>query len=494
MVRVRGLIVALVLGAMAVGCAQSQPAGRGPQSASRDTAPAPATQPAPRADAGAARPTGEHPPNIILITTDDQAPDTLHFDGNSYIRTPTLDRLAAEGVYFPRAYVVVPLCAPSRAALLTGRYPQETGVRTNAEARLPDGLPTFAQLVRSRGYRCGLVGKWHLGAPEARAGGFEDYWVTWAADEASRKTKYTRPVLYVNGELKEHRGPLTDVLTDYALQFIDESGEQPFLLWLSHPAPHEPRVADKRFFYDRASVRLPASMKDDLTGKPVRQRQSECHRSIDQYPKAILKREIAAYYSMIQGVDAAVGRLIRHLEQRGLAQRTLVIFTSDNGLLLGEHQMVAKNCPVLYEELVRVPLLFWQPGAVPAGVRRTELVSLMDLFATIVARAGAPNVQTPSRDLWPLIVGAGGAGRDALFVQYYGRGDETPGPPLIGVITPRHKLVAYAEGDDQEKELYDLLADPLELKNLAGATGYEETQRRLEGMLAEFAAAGGGPR
>ncbi|RMF75148.1 MAG: hypothetical protein D6744_13815, partial [Planctomycetota bacterium] len=179
-------------------------------------------------------------PNILFIITDDQAPRTTGFEGNAHIRTPNLDRLAAEGMVFSRAYVPLPQCAPSRAAMLTGYYPHVHGPMSNNNARIAAGVPTLADLLKQRGYRCGLVGKWHLGDPTRKQAGFDDFWVNIDKEHMDRSQKYTRPLLVANGATVRPQRFLTDALTDYAIEFIDQPDRRPFFLWLAYHAPHTP--------------------------------------------------------------------------------------------------------------------------------------------------------------------------------------------------------------------------------------------------------------
>ncbi|MEE8169015.1 MAG: sulfatase-like hydrolase/transferase, partial [Phycisphaerae bacterium] len=178
-------------------------------------------------------------PNIILIVCDDLSPGILGFEGNRFIETPNIDRLAREGVFFSRAYVPLPQCAPSRAAILTGQFPHQVGVLTNTNARLPSRTRTIATALTANGYRCGLVGKWHFGSPHEPQAGFDDYWVTINLS-APKDQHYVRPSLWVAGKQEQFDRYLPELLTDHAIESVDRSGDKPFLLVLNYKTPHSP--------------------------------------------------------------------------------------------------------------------------------------------------------------------------------------------------------------------------------------------------------------
>jgi len=445
----------------------------------------PATVGAQSRPAGAPRAAGSRErPNIIVILTDDQAPGTTGFEGNQHIRTPHLDRMAAEGVYCSRTYVPLPQCGPSRAAALTGRYPHDLDAMSNEDPRLPADATTIAQLLKGVGYRCGLIGKWHQGDPLTPQAGFEDYWVGRDKDAYAKQDKYYDPVIVANGQREKRVGYLTDILTDYALTFVRESEEQPFFLWLSYYAPHEPFMAHSEHVYDPADVPLPASLSDDLSTKPPQQRASVCHRWFARTDEKSLRETIAAYYSMISAVDANVGRILDMLRSSGRKEQTLVIYFSDNGWFNGEHQLVRKG-PMLYEELVRAPLLFWWPGVAPAGQERPGLVSTLDLYPTLARLAGcSPGGNLPGQDLWPLVLGQRDRGHDAVYLTFLEKGPRER-EPMLGAVTDRFKYARYMLGGDEE--LYDLEADPHELNNLARAASRQEDLARNRALVDAFA-------
>ena len=417
-------------------------------------------------------------PNVLLIIADDLKPNLLGFEGDAVVRTPHLDRMASEGTSFSRAYVPLPQCGPSRAALLVGRYPHETGSVTNPGHWNPDH-PTIAQLMGARGYRTGFIGKWHLqddGQPQA---GFDE----WCSIDRTH-LPYEDPVFSVNGTRTPQTGFLTDLLTDRAIEFIDRQRDAPFFLWLAYKTPHNPwtQPPGDEFVYDPGEIRLPVSVDDDLSTKPRTQRDGECHANFLGSTREKLRDALTSYYGMVTSLDANVGRLLAHLDERDIADETLVVFLSDNGFLTGDHQMFTKG-PSFYEEQVRTPLVLRQPGRVPAGARLDALVSTLDLLPTFTRLAGG---EVPDgligRDLMPLTGGEVDRIHDELFLEYARKQGQSV--PMLGVITPGAKYVRYlATG---EEELYHLADDPHEMTNLARSLEHAEELERLRARVADF--------
>jgi len=450
----------------------------------RPPAEAPKHAPGP---AGQTRESAARPPNIILILTDDQAPGTLGCEGNPHVRTPRLDRLAKEGAYFSRAYVPVPQCAPSRAALLTGLYPPLNGVLSNTDPQLNPDLTTFPELFKRQGYACGLVGKWHLGNGLQPQCGFEDLWVTYLLPEEDRpvpRISYD-PRLYVNGQWVAHKGYLTDILTDYAIHFVEDHVDHPFLLWLAYKAPHPPYdpPPDARLSYEASVLPLPGSIADDLSTKPSPQRGSRAHRLFKQNSPVQIRRFLGAYYAMISSVDQNVARLLDRLDQLQLDRDTLIIYMSDNGFLHGEHQMLTKGA-AFYEELVRTPLILRWPGRIESGTRVDALVSSLDIFPTLCRAADIPlPTHLSGKDLRPLLAGEYPALRETLFFEYHTEMLSNQVTPMRGLVTPRYKYVNYLQDTE---ELYDLEVDPREMQNLISDPEREELADSLRQKLVEW--------
>jgi len=288
-------------------------------------------------------------PNLLLIVADDLACRGVGYEGNALARTPNLDRLAREGARFARAYVPTPQCAPSRAALLLGVYPHQSGALANRSA-WDTKRTTLAQVLRDVGYRTGFVGKWHLGEDEHPQAGFD----SWCAIDR-RELSYFDPTLSLDGHEEKRTGYVPTIFTDEALRFLERADARPFFLWLAYTSPHEPLAAppDPGLAHDPATFVLPASSTDDLREKPALQAASEGHKMFQQHGAAGVLRVSALYQSVVDAMDVEIGRVLAELDARGLTKNTLVVFLSDNGTLHGEHQLVTKG-PAFYEELVRI--------------------------------------------------------------------------------------------------------------------------------------------
>lgn len=379
-------------------------------------------------------------PNVILIVTDDQGYGDLGFTGNGRISTPNLDRLAREGTTFT-AFYVSPVCAPTRASLLTGRYHLRTGVRGVVEGRefMAAEEVTLAELLRGAGYATALVGKWHLGenwpwVPHAQ--GFQHF-----IGFRDGSSPYFDVRLEHNGAPLPTRGYLTDVLTDHALRFVERSRGEPFFLYLPFNAPHSPLEVPEAYL---------ARYRD-------------------------LPEHTARTYAMMEAVDRNVGRLMLRLDQLGLARNTLVLFLSDNGPLYGpgEQRHERYNAGLrgekysVHEGGVRVPLVAWWPGTVRADHRVGAPAAHIDILPTVLDYAGSSlpaGVEIDGRSLRPLLAGAGGWPDRTLFMSYPGERALRDGPPAPFpggmAVTERLKMV-------DGTELFDLAADPGERRNVA---------------------------
>ncbi len=446
-------------------------------------------------------------PNILFICTDQQRFDSLGCYGNPVVQTPTIDRLAADGVLFEQCYVQSPVCAPSRASLVTGQYVHNHGLWANGVS-LPDGAWNVSCELADHGYTCGMIGKMHLaacfgGRTETRhPDGFSFY--KWAHDpsHASPENDYHRwldarhPDLAHQartgaGRVRHQPGGYDTMPTeghysrwasDRAIEFLDQEREhdEPFFLWVNFYDPHHPFVAPKEYLdrYDPSQMPEPLGAAGELEVKPPIQREASQEsyaghaRGFAEYSAEEIREVIAAYYAMVSLIDDEVARILDALEQSGAAGDTIVVFTSDHGEMLGDHQLMLKG-PMLYEGAVKVPLIVRWPGNLPAGARRNDLVQWIDLTATFLDVAGidpAPNVQ--GKSLLPLARGDTGAvGRDWAICEYRNSGHAYDPPVHLTMLrSGRHKLVVQhgppTSGRLRAGEFYDLEVDPDELVNL----------------------------
>ena len=370
-------------------------------------------------------------PNIVLIVTDDQGWWDIGSHGNEAIETPNMDRLAAEGVELTRFYVQ-PVCAPTRAGLMTGRHYVRTGLYNTRFGgdTLHAGERTLAEMLRQAGYRTGIFGKWHLGEyrryhPDQR--GFDEA-VYFSAGHTER---YWEPdALLRDGRRVHVRGHITDVLTDAASTFVRSSGDRPFFLYLTYNVPHTPLIVS-----------------DALDEK---------------YRAKGLNANDARIYGLIEQCDAAIGRLLEVIEAEGLRQRTVVLFMSDNGGVSRHYRAGLRGGKgSVYEGGVLSPFFARWPGRFEAGRKTDARGSHLDLFPTLLEIAGTevPSDRTQDgRSLLPLLTGETDESPHERLVHIWDRHAPSM-ESRWAVAGPRYKLI----GD----ELYDLEADPGERVNIA---------------------------
>ncbi|MDQ4082151.1 MAG: sulfatase [Actinomycetota bacterium] len=417
-------------------------------------------------EAGAAK------PNIVLVLTDDQRWDTVR-------AMPAVSReLVARGVTFTNAFVVNPLCCPSRVSILTGRYSHSTGVYSNrgryGGAAAFDETSTLATWLSEAGYRTAYVGKYlnrywgtHVPLGWERWFGYLGSYVNFTVNDDGSSVFYgSEPDDYA-----------TDVFADEAVSFVEETRD-PFFLVFAPFAPHLPAMPAARHAAAFAGLRPwrpPAFNEADVSDKPrwLRQAAGVSAAYIDHVRRAQLQSLLA--------VDEAVARIVRTLKETGRIDNTILVFTSDNGFSWGEHRHLGKHVP--YEESIRVPLVM-RFDALGLG-RRIEkrFVTNIDLAPTLARLAGTAAPAAEGRDLLPLLRGLDARWRRTFLVENLGRplGDGDA-PTYCAVRTARFKYVAYST---REEELYDLRADPHELRNRVGDPALRENLRALRAQLKE---------
>jgi arylsulfatase A-like enzyme len=443
-------------------------------------------------------------PNILWICADQQRADTLGCYGNTWVRTPRLDGLAAEGARFTSAFSQSPMCSPSRAGFLTGRYPRTTRLRQNGQALPPDETLITRTLAAS-GYSCGLVGKLHLAAcdpsvcPDTEPRGDDGYAeFHWAHDPRSEwsGSEYTR---WLTQQGVEYRTPVSDVspyvedgmpeplhhttwCVDRAIEFVERHRDAgaPWLLSLNLFDPHHPFDPPKdylqRYLERLDDIPLPVPPPDDppeyLT---IESRGAYGMRGLYPFVRMTLhdhRAVRAAYWAMVDLLDRQVGRLLGALDALRLRENTIVVFCSDHGEMLGDHGAYLKG-PHFYDACVRVPLIVRWPGVTQAGLVCEDLVELDDLAPTLLEATGlgaSPPMQ--ARSFLPVLTGSGDyAPREDVYCEYYNAGEPLEGRRPCGTMlrTKRHKITVYH--GTGEGELYDLQADPLETRNLWNRPG-----------------------
>jgi arylsulfatase A-like enzyme len=449
------------------------------------------------ARAGAQPPPPRRAPNVLFFMTDDQRQDAVSAYGNRILKTPHMDRIAEGGLRFTEAFVTNALCAPSRASILTGLYSHAHGVITNGDGPtfrnqpgLRDEQLTFPELLRQAGYHTSLVGKWHVPSWPT---GF-DQWVILPGQGA-----YHDPDMIAGGVRLKMRGHVEDVIGDQAVTFLRERPkDRPFALLCQFKAPHRNWSPAARFEQAFAGVTLPVprTFEDRLEGRPEAVRQSDMAIADmpdfrDQVPASLPRDErkrrnlellVKNYYRVLLGVDENVGRVLDVLDEQGVAQDTVVVYTSDNGFFLGEHGLFDKR--LMYEPSIRVPMLLRYPPRVKAGqVDTSHLVLNVDVAPTLLELAGLPVPAAMHGRSWvPLLEGGPAPWRDAFLYEYY----EYPAYHCVrknrGVRTARWKLIHFWE-QPEEWELYDLAADPDETTNLAPLPAHAQTAASLRARL-----------
>jgi arylsulfatase A-like enzyme len=406
-------------------------------------------------------------PSVLLIITDDQ-----RFDSLGAFMPQTQARIFDAGVTFSRAYATTPVCAPSRASILTGQYAHNHNVRGNND---PLTRPTFVEDLHAAGYHTGLVGKYlnaWSGAPRAEF----DYWVS----HAPNSLPYEDPTLNVAGAWTPHTGYTTDILGDYACEFLDQALTQPapFLLILGARAPHLPAIpapGDETLYPGLPPYRPPNFNELDVSDKPA---WFERVNLLSEDAIAVVDDLYRKQLQTLASLDASIGAMLDRLEAAGRLDDTVVIFISDNGLFMGEHRLDLSK-ERLYEENCRVPFGLRYSRMVPAGSIAPALVANIDIAPTLLSLAGLPvPADMDGRSLMGLL--GGQAWRDALLLEGW-----PDGAPFAAAHAGD---IVYAETPGFEAELYDLLNDPYQNDNRTADPAYSEAQQALSQRLVELLA------
>ena len=447
---------------------------------------APAERPGARSQAGSGRRSGK--PNILWITTEGVPLKALGCYGSSLIKTPNIDRIANEGLRFVNSFTTNALCAPSRATLLTGKYSHLNGMLSN-QADTTGGITTapafdpsqetLAKILKRHGYQTGMVGKWHL-PPDPGQVGF-DYFVFkkgaggpyYAADGYLRNTALGSTTVVE----RSYPGYITDNMTDLAIEGMRQF-TQPFLMMVQFFNAHRPFDPPHKYehLYDDVRIQEPGTFYDDYSSRTSAARQARMRiaEMPDFNPPAGLttrqrqqwnyQQFMRHFLATVKAQDDNVGRILDFLDQSGLADNTIVVFTGDHGFFLGEHGWFDKR--FMYEESLRVPWMIRHPGVVKPGSVSTDWVVNIDNAPTALDLAGVPvPPDMQGRSLMPLLGGAAPSDwRKSLYYHYYEFGPPHFVYPHFGVRTERHKLIYYYNVN--EWELFDLEKDPDEMENL----------------------------
>lgn len=442
------------------------------------------------------RPVPASAPNLVFILTDDQQQKAMSAYGNAILKTPNMDRIAAEGVRFTEAFVTNSICAPSRASFMTGQYSHTHGVTTNGGSQsefrnqlgLKEEQETFVHLLRRAGYHTALVGKWHMRSTPT---GFDQSIIL-----PGGGGPYMDPEMITGGLRVKFRGHADDVVGDQALTFLRlRPKDRPFCLLFNFKSPHRNWVPAPRFerAFEDVEIPLPRSFTDKFEGRPNALRNTEMavadmpdfrNRGVaETLPPNERQREnfqqlAKNYYRCLLSVDENLGRFLEALDKENLTKDTVVLFSSDNGFFLGEHGLFDKR--LMYEPSIRVPLLVRFPSRLKSGqVNSDRMILNIDVAPTFLELAGVPvPAWMQGRSFLPLMEGKKASWRDSFMYEYYEYPAEHCASKHRGIRTSRWKLIHFWE-QPEEWELYDLQEDPEEMKNLYGQDQYKKLTRDL---------------
>ncbi len=458
-------------------------------------------------------------PNLLIICTDEHNFRTLGcyreqlseeqafvWGQGVAVETPNIDSLANEGALCTSFYGTTPLCGPSRASLMTGLYPHATGVPINNES-LTDDMVTFAEVLRREGYKTGYIGKWHLdgmakpGWAPARKFGWEDnrylynrgHWKN--LTDTQEGPRVNAPI-GANGEPTYELGDAdeesytTDFLTNRTIEFIASHKDKPFCVMLSIPDPHQPDTVRPPYdsMYSHFDYETPKTLFKDSSARPdwiVGNEKDAVDESLFQ------KEDMAGYFGMVRLIDDNVGKLLRFLKDQSLDEKTLVVFVSDHGDLLGEHSRLNKRLP--YEGSAIAPLIVKYPGKIPAGKIIHSAMTTADFPTTILSLLGAASFPRAvhGRDLSAQFLSETSVVRNEDVT--YMRGVMSPlGPPpyWVAAVSDRYKFVV---GKREAPWLIDLEEDPDELINYYGNPDYQSIAREYSSALSRLLIETGDP-
>ena len=447
-------------------------------------------------------------PNLIFVMADDHAAHAISAYDSAINTTPHLDRLAAGGMRFDNAFCTNAICTPSRAAILTGTYNHVNGV-TTLDTPMDNSLETYPKIMQRAGYQTAIFGKWHLGHGTRHDPAGFDEWIVLPG-----QGEYHDPVFLTPGGEWQVDGYVTDIITDLALGWLERRDpDRPFALMLHHKAPHrtwEPDAAHQDMYAD-VDIPEPPTLFDDYDTRSQAAREALCHMmdldmrdlkipvpeglSRDDEIRWRYQQYIKEYLRVVASIDDNMGRLLDRLDEWGLADDTIVVYTSDQGFFLGDHGWFDKR--FMYEESVEMPLLIRYPRLIEPGTVTDDIVVNVDFAPTFLELAGLPVpdsmqgrsfvdvLRGATPDDWPT----------SMYYRYWMHRDDAHNIwAHYGVRTRTHKLIYFyndpmgqrgANGpvDPPEWELYDLVADPLEVRNVYGTDGYEDVATELKREL-----------
>jgi arylsulfatase A-like enzyme len=466
-------------------------------------------------------------PNILFIFSDDHATHAIGAYGpkhnnpelHKYVQTPALDRLAAEGMLFVNAFCANSICGPSRAAILTGKHAHFNGMLNN-DTIFDGSQQTFPKLLQAGGYNTAWMGKWHLFSDPT---GFDEWAIL---TRSGQQGTYYNPHFGTSGGLEPEEGYTATLITDRAIEWLEgqKESDKPFFLMYSHKTPHREWVPgpEEYTLYKDVDLPLPTNFYDDYSHRTsaTLEQEMEIARHMNdrdlklEYPpyftdeqlaifdaaygpeneafrKANLtgnalaewkyQRYVKDFLRSVTSMDKEIGRVLKYLDETGLAENTIVIYSSDQGFYLGDHGWFDKRW--MYEESLRMPLIIRWPGTVNPGSKTEYMVQNIDYAQMILDMAGLPlPADMQGRSLVPLLKGENPADwREHIYYHYYAYPDWHMVRPHYGIRSDRHKLIHYYTIN--EWELFDLETDPDEMRSVYDSPEYQQTVRSMKTSL-----------
>jgi arylsulfatase A-like enzyme len=428
----------------------------------------------------------ESRPNFVVMVTDDQQWAALscvqHELGAAgrfpWFQTPNLDRIAAKGIRFRNAFVTESLCSPSRAAILTGQYNHLNGVANN-HTFFPMTNVTYSALMRDAGYQTAFFGKFHHDRQPGPRPGFELNYTFIGQGQ------YFDCPFEINGKMTPTKGWVDDVTTDYALDFLKQKHDKPFSIFIGFKTPHEPWQPPARtqnLYTGDLGGFVP-----NLTKLPI-YRHSRADLQHQTWAEAAIREGRPGvklnlnYFRCIKAMDDDVGRILNTLDELNLTTNTVVLFTTDNGVYLGEHCLHDKRSD--YDDSLRVPMLLSYPKLIAPGQVRDQMVLNIDIAPTLLGLAGLPIPSEMQGRSWqPLLTGDPTDWRKSFLFEYFIESTYPNTPTIVGLRTQHDKLIKYL-GHPEWTELFNFQTDPFETNNLA----FTPSQKPLlQAMEADFA-------
>ncbi len=462
-------------------------------------------------------------PNIVIIISDDHAYQSISAYGSTLMQTPSIDRIANEGVLFTRAYVTNSICGPSRAVLLTGKYSHKNGFKDNETSQFNASQDLFVKHLQHSGYQTAWIGKYHLGEQPQ---GFTFWQVL-----PGQGSYYNPDFITMDGSRKTIEGYATDIIEDISESWLDNRDtSKPFCLVIGHKATHRTWIPDTmdmgRFdsiqfplpanFYDPYTNRAAAQVQDmsiattmrlgydlkmgedDLTDRSVLRMNAQQRARFDAYYQPIeadlnarhlsgnaltewkYQRYMKDYLATAASLDRNIGRTLDYLDQHHLTENTIVIYLSDQGFYLGEHGWFDKR--FMYEESFRTPMMMRYPGTIKPGTKSDAFVMNLDIAPTCLDAAGvAVPKDMQGQSFLPLLTGKSKKDREAMYYHYYENGEHSVSPHF-GIQTQKYKLIRFYKRVNSW-ELYDLQKDRHDMNNVYGKKGYEKITKQLKSQL-----------